>query len=124
MIFPFCSNKTLEELRASGPDDVKKKGKKVIVMKEYEMTIQDIAHENMKRKLIYTGTYRKAKEELVECIIAEICEFEERVIELKRSIAKKYANNDDTLALEELLSETTPVREILFFTDMLKRYLS
>ena len=93
-------------------------------MKEYEMTIQDIIHENAKRKLIYSNTYSKAKEELIERIIAEICEFEERVIELKRSIAKKYANNDDTLALEELLSETTPVREILFFTDMLKRYLS
>ena len=92
-------------------------------MKEYEMNVLEIAHENAKRKILYSDIYDRAKEELVEAIVEEICNFEDRIEEHLKEISEKYAK-DEAYLLEELLSESTPVREIYFITYMLKRHLS
>jgi len=106
-------------LRLGGPA----KNVEVVGMKEYEMNVLEIAHENAKRRILYSDVYDEAKKELVEAIVEEICNFEDKIQEHIEEISKKYAE-DETYLLEELLSESTPVREIYFFTYMLKRHLS
>jgi len=86
--------------------------------------MSEIVELDKKRELLLNNTYAEARDELTEKIVELIDELEDKIQDAIKEVAEKHAKDEfEQSLLEDLLSDNTPAREILFFTYMLKRHL-